>query len=203
MNWNWSDIWISVGQVLSGVAIGVFALLAKRATTWLKKKTLNSILNDNLLLKQLMTEIRSYYDADRVQLYQFHNGDHYVSGASIQKLSLTHFVTARGVSVPIGAETTHQNIPIGYVTQTSDDILKNPWIFYGRDSLGGDSYFKGLLRYSGVDAALLRGVFNCKHDMIGILVVSWFDEITPTPEQQEAIKDFSTQLGDELLLGAK
>lgn len=196
-----SEFWIGLGQVLSGVLLGVIAVWARSAKNYLKKKTIKRSIRENLMIKQLLAEIRSYCDADRVQLYQFHNGDHYVSGGSIQKASMTHFVLNRGVGIPF--EATHQNIPIGYLLGVTDEILKISTVFYSSDDLLQDSYFKGLLRYGGAKSALIRGIFSSKHDMIGFLSIAWFDEVTITAAQQAAIKDLTLQLSDEILLGAK
>lgn len=198
-----SDIWNNVGQILSGVVIGIGAILFAQLKTWIQKKTVGSSVSDSLSIKLLLAEIRSYYDADRVKLYQFHNGEFYTSGGSIQKLSLTHFVMARGVSLPIGADTTQQNIPIGYVAQTTDAVLKSNHVFISACDMTEDSYFKGILRHSGSRCALLRGIFNSKHDMMGVLVITWFDEVTLTEDQLKIVRMFGTQISDELLLGAK
>lgn len=202
---NWSDVWVSIGQVLSGVLLGMATLFASQAKQWIKKKSVrtDNIVTNNLMLKQLLAEMRSYYDADRVKLYQFHNGDYYSSGASIQKASLTHYVVARGVSPPIGIESTQQNIPIGHIVNTAEEIWKSPYVFYSLERLSEDSYFKGLLRYGGAKSVLLRGVFNAKHDMTGFLVVVWFDPTTLNEEQMLKSQKFSIQIGDELLHGAK
>jgi len=196
---DWSDFWMSLGQILAGVIIGAVALWMRKLRTYVKKQTVNTSISDNMMLKQLITEIRTYYDADRVELYQFHNGDHYVSGASIQKVSLSHFATARGVSVPVTA--TRLNMPIGYVVTITDDLLKKPFVFYSSEDLFDESYFRSLLRYGGAKSALLRGVFSQKHNLIGFIVISWFENVTLTKEQQQAVKDFAVGVGDEMLMG--
>jgi len=195
------EVWQNIGQILSGVLIGVTVFVFSKLKVWLKKKRVASIVADNVMLKQLLAEIRAYYDADRVELYQFHNGDHFVSGASIQKASLTHLVLARGVSPPINTNT--QNIPIGYIAFTAEDLLKNKYSFLALNDLCANNYLHGLLRHGGAHCALMRGIFNAKSDMIGFLVLSWFDEVVLTDVQYNMIQVFGVQVGDELLLGSK
>lgn len=197
-----SDFWNSVGQVLTGIVIGLLAFVASKIQNWIQNKSESVCINKNLMLRQLLAEIRSYYDADRVQLYQFHNGNSFISGVSIQKVSLTHFVSARGVAVQIGGVSL-QNIPMGYLLQTIDHLLKNNYFYIDSNEMKEDSYFKGLMRYSGAKCALCRAVFNIKHEIIGFLVVSWFEDVMLTDVQKAAIKDFGTVLSDELLLGNK
>jgi hypothetical protein len=198
---NWSDFWVGLGQILAGVAMGIIAIWIKNLKSYLSKKSIKRSIRENMMIKQILAEIRSYCDADRVQLYQFHNGDHYISGGSIQKASMSHFVLNRGVGVPF--ESNHQNIPIGYILSAMDDVLKNSSAFYTEEELLQDSFMKGLLRHGGAKSALLRGIFSANHDMIGFLSISWFDPVDFSIEQQKAVKDLSLQLSDEMLLGAK
>jgi hypothetical protein len=200
---DWSDFWSSLGQIGAGFIIGAFALWIKKAQTYIKHKTksMHTVISENMMLRQLLSEIRNFYDADRVELYQFHNGEYFVSGTSIQKVSMTNFVMARGVSVPL--EPAKQNIPIGYVVSLTDELMKSPYVFFTSQDLLGESYFKGILRYGGAQTALLRGIFCPKHSMMGFIALSWFEEVTPTAEQFNAVKEYAVRVSDEMLLGAQ
>jgi len=200
MHFDLAGLWNNLGQIMSGVLVGLAALMFSRAKQWIKKKSIGSSVMDSLNIKLILAEIRAYYDADRAKLYQFHNGEFYTSGGSIQKLSLTHFVMARGVSVDTENQ---QNIPIGYIAPTTDLVLKNAHLFIPASDMSENSYFKGILRHGGARCALIRGIFNSKKDMIGLLVITWFEEMTMTAEQLDMSVEFGTQLSDELLLGSK
>jgi hypothetical protein len=200
-NMDWSGFWGSIGQILAGVLIGAFALWMNKVQGYLKSKnkSMHRIITENMMLKQLLSEVRNFYDADRVELYQFHNGEYFASGTSIQKISMTNFVMARGVSVPM--EVSKQNIPIGYVASLTDEIMKSSYVYFSSADLLGESYFKGILRYGGARTALLRGIFCPKHSMIGFVALSWFEDVVLTQEKLAAIKEYSVRIGDELLLG--
>lgn len=196
---------MSVGQVLAGVVLGALALGMRRVGYFIRKKEkqlagVNDHIKETGRLRQQLYEIRTYYDADRVELYQFHNGDHYVSGASIQKVSMTHFVMAKGISVPVEARS--QNVPLGYVSSVAESLLKKEPVFFSYATLlAGDSYFKSILRYGGARSALVHGVFDPLHNMIGFLVVMWLEDVTLTQEQIDAMKEFALGTGDEMQMG--
>lgn len=200
MDISYDEIWIAVGQILSGLALGLGAFFLNKLKSW-KANRFRHILNKNLRVKDLLTEIKVFYDADRVELFQFHNGDYYMSKASIQKLSLTHFVVGRGVAISEGIDTNYQNIPLGYIGKSINQLAtEHPYIFSKISDFAEDNYLGGLFRLNGASSILLRGIFR-KDDMIGILAVTWLEEVELNSEQIHMIKPFSDQMADEISFG--
>jgi hypothetical protein len=196
---DWQDVWMSVGQVLSGAALGLAAYLIQKLKYWQKNHhNLDSMLNRNLKIKDLLTEVRVYYAADSCTLFQLHNGNHYASGESMKKLSMTHYVVARGVSAPEGAQTVYQNITATHMDPILTQLLKEPHLLLGTDDFASNDYMGVLMRRSGNAQCLLRAVYDRKHQLIGILVVSWLEVVQLTPAQLDMIDHFTKQMSDEL-----
>lgn len=95
---------------INGILIGLTAIVSTFtgfiiALTKLKKELDNGV--PKILSKQLdldheilqrMDELKERLDADRVQFFDFHNGDHYASGRSALKCSCTYEVTRAGIT---------------------------------------------------------------------------------------------------------
>src|SRR4051812_24213923 len=93
----------NLGESAAVIFLGILALSARRIKVLWTDRVMRSFersVNKNVRIRELLAELRVPYMADRVCLYQFHNGEYFHSGDSIMKCSLTHFVTRVGVSNP-------------------------------------------------------------------------------------------------------
>jgi hypothetical protein len=88
-----------ISGVLSPITVQLFQNYLKHKNA--KKKhdlARNSLLkNDELIIRKLES-IKEKYNADRVWLAEFHNGEHTYSGKNFQKFSITYEVVNTGVS---------------------------------------------------------------------------------------------------------
>ena len=150
-------------------------------------------------IKDVLIEIKTAYEADRALLFQFHNGDHYVAGGSIQKMSLTHFATSRGISPPIGTDTDIVNIPVSYLDTSLSEIINKSVLSVAMDDFPEDSYFAGIFRRDGCEHLLMRCVYNRRHEVIGLVIISWRSETKVSPTMQQKLKEYTAVLAGELL----
>jgi hypothetical protein len=86
-------------------------------------------LNKNI--QEKLTEVRVLLDADRVKLFQFHNGDHYIGGDSALKCSITHLSLKAGVSYPQNALTCYSNVIITGLGDYIPSTIKNKCFLVG------------------------------------------------------------------------
>ena len=63
-----------------------------------KKKEYNSFWSIHSQVHETLTELRVMSDCARVHLVQFHNGEYFLDGISMKKLSLTHESLNKGTS---------------------------------------------------------------------------------------------------------
>lgn len=63
-----------------------------------RKKTLKEDLESSEKIIKVLGQILSDFDADRSLVFQFHNGEYFYTGHSIDKMSNTHEVVSKGVS---------------------------------------------------------------------------------------------------------
>lgn len=63
-----------------------------------KKKTLKEDLEASEKISRILNELISDYGCDRALVFQFHNGEYFYTGHSIDKMSNTHESVSKGVS---------------------------------------------------------------------------------------------------------
>lgn len=83
------------------------------------KKVKNQCNIDNEITNK-MEELKEYLVADRVQIYDFHNGGHYANGRSALKVSCSYEVTRIGIK---GHQKELQSIPLSCITQFVQTLL--------------------------------------------------------------------------------
>lgn len=121
-------------EVITAFIIGLTALVTAMVSfiaslMKAKKELANSIPRKlrkqssiNLEIMTKMEELKEKLHADRVQVYDFHNGGHYANGRSALKMSCTYEVIRAGVK-PIQNEL--QCIPINCLPSFVNTLLKN------------------------------------------------------------------------------
>ena len=69
-----------------------------------------------------MEEIKDLLNADRVQIYDFHNGGHYANGRSALKTTCTYEVCRAGIK-PVQSQL--QGIPLSCIAKFINELLSN------------------------------------------------------------------------------
>lgn len=118
VNFNY---WIEVGIA----AFAVFGAFAYKFFSNLKiknKKFITDVWNVHSNIHECLTELRVLTDSARAQVIQFHNGEYFMDGVSMRKLSCTHESVAKGVSAQ-GDKTT--NLLISLFTPLIEEVTKD------------------------------------------------------------------------------
>ena len=90
---EWFQIGVSAIALLSGIIYAIRKLLKKR-----KHEMYMSFWSTHSQIHETLTELRVLNDCARVHLVQFHNGEYFLDGVSMKKLSLTHESVNKGTS---------------------------------------------------------------------------------------------------------
>lgn len=74
--------------------------LIKEVFVWFvkKKKTIKEEIETAEKVNRVLDKLLQDTDGDRAYVFQFHNGDYFYTGNSIDKMTNTHEVTAKGIS---------------------------------------------------------------------------------------------------------
>lgn len=117
---------------LNAIIVGTTAIIASLGTlviTFAKtKKQIEETIprklkrqnNIDMEIVNKMEELKEILQADRIQVYDFHNGGHYANGRSALKTSCTYEVTRAGIR---SIQTFLQAIPLSCIPQFTRKIL--------------------------------------------------------------------------------
>lgn len=174
-------------SMLAGVISAVTAVLGmyfKMKYDEKKSKEFNydPSLHDNIV--SALDFVMEETEADRVYILEFHNGEHYFSGRSQQKLSCTHEVVSEGIS----AESHNlQNIRIsnfhGLIKNIAKgDTFKCPEL----QKFNSDIAFKSFLESKGVKSLFARPVKTLNGKILGIIALEYVKENRVWSEDAES-----------------
>lgn len=112
---------VSLTALITALASLVVALVKakKEIENSIPKKIRNQCNIDNEIIKR-MEELKEYLNADRVQVYDFHNGGHYANGRSALKTSCTYEVCRTGCR---SYQMYLQAIPLSCIPQFIETLL--------------------------------------------------------------------------------
>jgi hypothetical protein len=113
-------------------------------------------------------------EADRVYILEFHNGEHYFSGRSQQKLSCTYEVISEGISSECQ---NMQNIRVSNLHDLTKSIAEEK-TFVCKDvaNYREDISFKSFLEKKGVKSLFSRPVKTLNGKILGVICLEYVKE---------------------------
>jgi hypothetical protein len=117
-----------ITPIITAVITAITTLLAVWYRNYLlrkekdKKCTIIDALNKDKELLENLEEIRVGNSADRLTIFQFHNGGDFYTGKSMQKLSLTYETADKGIQRIMP---NRQNIPVSACNSSLKPLLEN------------------------------------------------------------------------------
>lgn len=141
----------------------------------------------DLEITNQMDYVKELVNADRIHLYEFHNGEHYSDYRSAYKFSCSYEVARAGkravrkdcVQLPISVMPRFINKITTEGKFYCDDIEKI------KDSMASTYEFKNNL---GIKSFYDVAIKNSEGNIIGFVAVQWDKETTPKINEQEIMK---------------
>lgn len=134
----------------------------------------------DLRIHELLAEIRLTFRAQRAYVCKFHNGDHFVDGSEIMKLSRTHEVVRDGVSHQMTENL--EKLTSRFPEQIDMVLTPGPGYELVKEMKIG-SHFKAMATAGGVRAIAAVPLEKNKN-MIGFIGVDFDDENRPENIQE-------------------
>lgn len=199
------DFWINTGSYV-GVAIGAFALAcAKSILTTIKNRRRNS--NDSMYIEKfhsvraidlsihsLVTAVRLNQHATRASLLRFHNGDYYIDGSPIQKITCTHESVKLGI-----AHMAMEGVPLSGISIALDVLMRKDSHPHNIKEMP-DCRFRRLLESLGTHVVAGVPVYISSHQLAGFLVLGWVDPLQrPWDKMQEVLEQSAREIGNEII----
>jgi hypothetical protein len=194
---------IATASFLAGAFYGVRKIKDK-LFSHKKEKEGKQYWNIHSEIHEILTELRIRTDAARAQIIQFHNGEYFMDGVSMKKMSLTHESLRSGISAEV-----HQK----------KDVLISAYIDFIRSILDAkykfeivavmkESYQKQLFISSNVIAYMAVPI-QSKGVNVGYIIVHWcsdekvsqLKEQLASDEMKYAKDRIEVQLSQQIALG--
>ena len=123
----------NIASFLTGIALMITAvgavILATLKTYKAARKELDTIpykikkqTTIDILITDKMEEIKDILNADRVQIYDFHNGGHYANGRSALKTTCTYEICRTGIKP---SQPQLQSIPLSCIAKFINELLNH------------------------------------------------------------------------------
>lgn len=163
-----------VGIILGAAVFFGISHIKDQLKEKISKKKLfgvNHVLNRNHQLFEVLVLLRAAIDCDRVELFQFFNGNYYTTGESTLKLHMSYVTVAPGVSFPHGALYQTEGIPVTRATDVLRPLLEKSHYFrYTSDMENSDWRSANLL--NGTLQSLIMRVGDSSA-MAAVLICSY------------------------------
>jgi Fe2+ transport system protein B len=169
-----------------------------------KKKEGKQYWNIHSEIHEILTELRIRTDAARSQIIQFHNGEYFMDGVSMKKMSLTHESLRSGISAEVHQK---KDVLISAYIDFIRSILDSKYRFEVVGAMK-ESYQKQLFVASNV-IAYMAVPLQSKGTNVGYIIVHWcsdekvekVQEQTASNELKYAKDRIEVQLGQQIALG--
>ena len=138
-----------------------------------------------------MTELRVKVDCARAQIVQFHNGEYFMDGISMKKLSLTHESLSKGVSEEAGKTT---NILISLFTPLMEKVLKDTVEVY-RTTDDDNGICKHMMMANNTVAYAVLPLRH-KNSVSGYIIIDWCSEIKAKRINLDEVVQFLSEARD-------
>jgi hypothetical protein len=174
--------------VLVASVSGLFLVLSKLVEVWLSgrlksKNTLADAVDKAGKIYPILWELVNEFHPKRVAIFQFHNGGHYFSGESIQRMTMTYEVNQTSVR---SAKADFQSVIIsGSYYIGLRDLLDNHMVYYPDVSEMRDSDLRSLLTYYRSKGFFATAIFDNKEQLVAVLTMC-FDKTSPLPPEAVA-----------------
>lgn len=196
------DIVLGIGTAIVGVvgtlsAIWLKHYLERRRRVEGECIVHQTVREDNEIITRI-DDMIDEVEADRISVFQFHNGGEYYSGKGMQKLSCTYESVKPGVS---RTQLDMQNVPVSACYATLEKLMEDRE-FHCID-VEADypaSACKHLLLESGVKSTYQYAIFNLDGKAIGLLRADFvLDANKLKKSADDALRFFAIKLSGYLL----
>ncbi len=193
------DIFQNIGTFVLGPAIlGATTYLIYKFNEWKssqkKKYSIRLTAEKNAKIQEILTEIRLKFGGDRAYLSMFHNGDKYINGSEILKVSRTNESAAPGVSLEAHY---YQDIHISLIPEEMK-LVTDPEVSFIKTSDLADGKFRRMLISRGVKA-VARASVRQNNDIIGFLGIDFTDDDIQKPVNIDDLANYYSGIIEQIL----
>lgn len=156
-----------------------------------KEDLLEQIEKDEIVHLSLK-DIRRQYQADRIYIWQFHNGGNFYTESSMQKASITYERCSQGLE---RKSEKYQNILVSLFSWYMKQVILNTSYYFDMEDIE-DIGIRSICSGNGTKSHVASPMFDDKNHLVGILCMDWV--FTPLPQEIINQNNFTEEFKEEL-----
>jgi hypothetical protein len=161
--------------VIALIGAGVFKRRQDKIKDNLSKKELMKQIQQSEIIHYALRELRRKYNADRVYIWQFHNGGNFYTSSPMQRASITYERCSEGLERK--AEK-YQGVLISNIPSYIKDTIEGSMFYHDVENIP-DFALRSLILSHGTFAHAATPLYNKEKNLIGIVSLDWvFSEIS-------------------------
>ncbi len=194
--------WVNIAELLitsltsivvALVGAGFFRRMSDKKVKSKSRESLMQQIKNDEIVHLSIREIRRRYNADRVYIWQFHNGGSFYTNAPMQKVSVTYERNSDGLERK--AEK-NQNHLVSHFTSFIKTVLDNR-MFYSDVNNMEDLGLRSLSLSQGIKSHTSVPIFDRDKNLVAILSLEWVFSEIPS-EYLRKDMEFTQDFRDEL-----
>lgn len=193
--------WIEIIQLfLTSITSVVVALIGagyfkryndSKKESYSKSKLMEQIRKDEIV-HIAIRDLRRKYNADRIYIWQFHNGGNFYTTYPMQKTSITYERVSDGLE---RKSERYQNMLISNFTSYIKQVIDGNMFYYNMNNLE-DLLIRSMCQQYGTQSHVALPVYDDKQHLIAILSLDWvFSEV---PEEYLLEEEFNQLIKEDL-----
>jgi hypothetical protein len=197
--------WVKIAELLitsltsiivALVGAGFFRRMSDKKQKSKSRESLMQQIKNDEIVHLSIREIRRRYNADRVYIWQFHNGGSFYTNAPMQKVSVTYERNSDGLERK--AEK-NQNHLVSHFTTFIKSVLDNK-MFYSDVNNMEDLGLRSLSLSQGIKSHASVPIFDRDKNLVSILSLDWVFSEIPSEflrKDMEFTQDFRDELSKD------
>ena len=196
-----TEIWVPIITTVIGSITTLLVIHYKhkldRSKRDSKECPIESAIAEDTIILSKLKEVLDDISADRICIFSFHNGGHYYSGKSMQKMSMSYEQTDNGIS---SIQLDKQNIPVSACLTTVKPTLEHGAFNFYDTQTYPDGLCKYYLLKDGVKSTFHLPIFDLSDNAIGIVRIDFVKNKTGlSDEDAEKLRSLAKQLPGYLI----
>ena len=193
--------WIEILQLfLTSITSVVVALIGAgyfkryndtKKELYSKSKLMEQIRKDEIV-HIAIRDLRRKYNADRIYIWQFHNGGNFYTTYPMQKTSITYERVSDGLE---RKSERYQNMLISNFTSYIKQVIDGNMFYYNMNNLE-DLLIRSMCQQYGTQSHVALPVYDDKQHLIAILSLDWV--FSDVPEEYLLEEDFNQLIKEDL-----
>lgn len=161
--------------VIALITAGYFRKRQEKAKENISKQQLMKQIQQSEIVHYALRELRRKYNADRVYIWQFHNGGNFYTSSPMQRATITYERCSEGLERKADK---YQGVLISNIPSYIKETMEGTMFYHDVEQIP-DFALRSLLISHGTFAHAATPLYNKDKNLIGIVSLDWvFSEIS-------------------------